>query len=106
MNEQEFIQFKLDCQGYKDRIVKLERIAESQEARIIELEKRNVKTDLQYEQIMNTLNKLINDTIPGLTKEIQAIKSKPAERYNTVITSILSTGVGAAIGWICSKLFT
>ena len=75
MSEQEFIEFKLDCQQYKDRIIKLERIAESQETRIIELEKRNDKTDFQYEQIMKTLDKLINTTIPELTKEIQTIKN-------------------------------
>ena len=105
MNEQEFLEFKLSCQQYKDRIIKLEKVTESQETRIIELEKRNDKTDFQYEQIMKTLDKLINTTIPDLTKEIQAIKSKPAERYNQVTTVIITTIVGGIIGYII-KFFT
>ena len=105
MNEQEFLEFKLSCQQYKDRVIKLENITESQESRIIELEKRNDKTDFQYEQIMKTLDKLINTTIPDLTKEIQAIKSKPAERYNTITTVIITTIVGGIIGYII-KFFT
>ena len=103
MSEQEFIEFKLDCQQYKDRIIKLERIAESQETRIIELEKRNDKTDFQYEQIMKTLDKLINTTIPELTKEIQTIKNKPAERYNSIVSDIIRTIIATVIGFMIGK---
>lgn len=103
MNEQEFIEFKLDCQQYKDRIIKLEKITESQETRIIELEKRNDKTDFQYEQIMRTLDKLINTTIPELTKEIQTIKNKPAERYNTIVSDIIKTIIATIIGFLAGK---
>lgn len=105
MNEQEFLEFKLQCQQYKDRIIKLEDLTEAQESRIIELEKRNDKTDFQYEQIMKTLDKLINTTIPDLTKEIQAIKAKPAEKYNVITTVIITTIVGGIIGYII-KFFT
>lgn len=105
MNEQDIIQLKLECQSCKERISKLEQQAETQDTRIIELEKRNDKTDFQYEQIMKTLDKLINTTIPDLTKEIQAIKSKPAERYNQVTTVIITTIVGGIIGYII-KFFT
>lgn len=105
MNEQELAQFKVECKIYKEKIDKLENIVDSQESRIIELEKRNDKTDFQYDQIMKTLDKLINTTIPDLTKEIQAIKSKPAERYNQVTTVIITTIVGGIIGYII-KLFT
>lgn len=105
MSEQDIIQLKVECQQIKERVSKLEQIAEAQETRIIELEKRNDKTDFQYEQIMKTLDKLINTTIPDLTKEIQAIKSKPAERYNQVTTVIITTIVGGIIGYII-KFFT
>lgn len=105
MNEQEIIQLKVECQQIKDRVSKLERLTEAQETRIIELEKRNDKTDYQYEQIIKTLDKLINTTIPDLTKEIQAIKNKPAERYNTITTFVITTIIGAIIGYAI-KLFT
>lgn len=70
------------------------------------LETKGEKTDFQYDQIMKMLDKLNEQTIPELSREIQAIKSKPAERYNQVVMTIITTGVGAIIGFIFSKLFT
>lgn len=103
LSDQEFIEFKLECQQYKDKIIKLEKISETQETRIIELEKRNDKTDFQYEQIMRTLDKLINTTIPELTKEIQTIKNKPVERYNSVVSGIISAIIAAIVGFLAGK---
>ena len=105
MDEQELTQFKIECKIYKDKVDKLESVVDVQENRIVELEKRNDKTDFQYEQIMKTLDKLINTTIPDLTKEIQAIKNKPAERYNTIISTAISAIVGGIIGFIVSRIF-
>lgn len=105
MTEQELIQFKLECQVFKDKVLRLEKVTESQEARIVELEKRNDKTDFQYEQIMKTLDTLINITIPDLTKEIQTIKNKPAERYNTIVVCIITAVVSSIIGFAASRIF-
>ena len=60
----------------------------------------NTKTDLQYEQIMRTLNKLVEQTIPQLSKEIQEIKDKPAKRWDTIVVGILGAiagGIGTAL---------
>lgn len=105
MNEQELQKLKTDCEIYKNKIDKLEKTTEHQEERIQKLERSNDKTDLQFEQIMKTLDKLNNVTIPELTKEIQAIKDKPAQRYNSIVSAIISAGVGGIIGFIISKLF-
>ena len=106
MNEQELLKLKTDCEIYKQKIDRLEKEITSQEQRISELEKRSEKTDFQYEQIMKMLDKLTEQTIPELSKEIQAIKNKPAERYNTIVASIITACVGAVVGFIFSKLFT
>lgn len=106
MNEQEFIKLKADCEVYKSKVDKLEVEYSELQERVGKLEAKGEKTDYQYEQIMKTLDKLNEQTIPELSKEIQALKQKPAERYNAVVTSIISTVVGAIIGFICSKLFT
>lgn len=106
MNEQEMIKLKADCEVYKSKVDKLEAENYDLQERVGRLEAKGEKTDYQYEQIMKMLDKLNEQTIPELSKEIQALKQKPAERYNAVITSIISTIAGAIIGFICSKLFT
>lgn len=104
MNEQDLIKLKTDCELYKDRIVKVESRVEELDKRIIDLEKRNEKTDFQYEQIMKMLDRLNNVTIPKLTEEIQLIKNKPAERYNSIVTTIIGAVVGAIVGFIASNV--
>ena len=103
MNEQDLMKLKTDCDIYKQKIDRLENITERQEERIQMLERSNDKTDLQFEQIMKTLDKLNNVTIPELTKEIQAIKDKPAQRYNTIVTTTIGAIIGAIIGFLANN---
>lgn len=106
MNEQDLIKLKSDCEVYKSKIDKLEISYSELAERVNKLEAKSEKTDFQYEQIMKMLDKLTEQTIPELSKEIQAIKNKPAERYNAALLSIITTSVGAILGYIFSKLFT
>ena len=100
IDEKEWSEFKIECSVYKTKIDKLEKVTETQEERIAILERNNTKTDLQYEQIMKTLTKLVEQTIPELSKEIQTIKNKPAERYNTIVVAV----IGAIAGGIGTYL--
>lgn len=106
MNEQDFVKLKTDSEIYKVKIDKMEVAVARIQERVTDLEAKGEKTDFQYDQIMKMLDKLTEQTIPELSREIQALKSKPVERYNTVVTSIISTVVGAIVGFIVSKLFT
>lgn len=106
MNDQDYMLLKADCEVYKTKIDKLEIAMGKIQDRVNNLEAKGEKTDFQYDQIMKMLDKLTEQTIPELSKEIQAIKNKPVERYNTVVTSIITACIGAIIGYICSKLFT
>lgn len=106
MNDQDFVKLKTDCEVYKVKIDKMEVAVAKIQERVTDLEAKGEKTDFQYDQIMKMLDKLTEQTIPELSREIQALKSKPVERYNTVVTSIISTVVGAIVGFIVSKLFT
>lgn len=106
MNDQDFIEFKTRCEVYKNKVDRLEEETAKIQERVNQLETKGEKTDFQYDQIMKMLDKLNEQTIPELSREIQAIKSKPAERYNQVVMTIITTGVGAIIGFIFSKLFT
>ena len=106
MNEQDLIKLKSDCEVYKSKIDKLEVEHAELAERVNKLEAKSEKTDFQYEQIMKMLDKLTEQTIPELSKEIQAIKNKPAERYNAAVLSIITTTIGGIIGYVLCKLFT
>ena len=100
MGDKEWQDFMTDCKVYKEKVDNLVVTTREQEKRIIQLEKNNTKTDYQYEEIMRTLNKLVEQTIPNLSKEIQEIKEKPVKRYETVVVGILAAiagGIGTAI---------
>lgn len=102
MNEQDFIVLKADCEVYKSKVDKLEIAALKLQDRVGNLEAKSEKTDFQYEQIMKMLDKLTEQTIPELSREIQALKNKPVERYNTIVGAIISAIVGRC-NWFYSK---
>ena len=106
MNEEEFQKLKMSCELYKNKVDRLEKMTEIQEQRISELEKRSEKTDFQYEQIMKTLDKLNETTIPALSQEISALKNKPSERYNTIVTALITTIIGGIMGFLISRFFS
>ena len=97
IEEKEWNEFQVTCEVYKNKIDNLEKRVYNHEERITILEKENTKTDLQYAQIMEKLNKLIDTTIPALSAEIQAIKEKPTKRYETIVAAILGA-IGGGIG--------
>lgn len=75
---------------------------EDLDKRTLTMEKSKEKTDFQYEQIMEMLNKINNVTIPNLTAQIEELKNKPAKRYDQAIGSILGALFGAVGGFIAS----
>ena len=94
VDDKEWQNFLTDCKVYKEKVDTLLVETKEQEKRISQLEMNNTKTDLQYEQIMKTLNKLVEQTIPQLSKEIQEIKEKPVKRYETVVVGIIGAIAG------------
>lgn len=109
MNEDnELAILKNDFEHYKNetdtKVKRLELVINEQEKRIQLIERSKEKTDFQYEQIMEMLRTLNEKTIPDLTKQIQEIKDRPNQRYNTVITSIISAIVGGTVGFVINKI--
>lgn len=95
--EQELKNYKLAADK---EINELKQVSSEQEKRIIQLELNNAKTDVQYEQIMNILNKLNEKTIPDLIAQIEELKNKPVKRYDQAIGGILGAIFGAIGGAI------
>ena len=105
MEENKILLLEEQFKSYKEQtektINKLENKLIDHEKRIVALELANTKTDLQYQQIIETLKKLNEQTIPNLTKEIEELKNKPVKRYDQIVTGIL----GAIAGAIGSAIF-
>lgn len=104
MEDSKLLLLEQELKNYKiatdKEINELKKITEVQEKRIVQLELNNAKTDVQFEQIMNTLTKLNEKTIPDLIAQVEELKNKPAKRYDQAIGGILGAIFGAIGGAI------
>ena len=109
MTESDIRLLEQQLKNYKDttdkEIDNLKKTTEEQEKRIQAIERSKEKTDFQYEQIMKTLEKLNNETIPNLTTQIEELKNKPVKRYDQVVSAFIGAIVGA-IGAYIASIFT
>jgi CII-binding regulator of phage lambda lysogenization HflD len=102
--DQEIMLLKQDVANFKQQnletIHKLQKDLAQLDIRVKEMEMSKQKTEYQYEQIMQSLKTLNEQTIPNLTSQIQELKNKPVKRYDQAITSIIAAifgAIGAAI---------
>lgn len=106
--EKEISLLKQELKNHKEvseeKLHNIEHAIELLDGRVKDIEMTKQKTEYQYEQIMETLKKLNEQTIPNLTKQIQELKNKPAERYNLIVTSIISAIVGGMVTFIINNV--
>lgn len=104
MEEHKILLLEQEFKNYKSitnkEIEELKKIIEEEQKKIIQLEMNNTKIDLQYEQIIDTLKKLNEKTIPDLITQVEELKNKPAKRYDQIIGSVLGAIFGAIGGAI------
>ena len=97
--EQELIKLQQEFRDYKDITDKetnnLKKQLDDHEKRIKDVETSKQKTDFQYEQIMEALQKINDKTIPSLIKEIEELKNKPVKRYDQAISAVIGAIFGA-----------
>lgn len=86
------------------KLNKLEALLEEQEKKMKSMELYKEITEYQYTQIMESLKKLNEKTIPDLTAQIQELKNKPVKRYEQVITGILGALAGS-LGTFIASIF-
>lgn len=48
--------------------------------------------------------KTMNDNVDGLTRKVDEIESKPAERWDKLISTIIGAVAGAVIAWVASGM--
>ena len=106
--EKELELLKQDIKNHKEvsdeKLSKIDDTLKELDERIKTMEMSKQKTEFQYQQIMKTLEKLNDITTPNLTKQIQELKNKPAERYNLIVTSIISAIVGGIVTFFINSV--
>lgn len=108
-NAEQLLLLKQDFDNFKQQVSTMlaKKDAQIQELdnRVKEMELSKQKTEYQYEQIMDSLKLLNEQTIPNLAAQIQELKNRPAKRYDQAITGILGAIFGAVGSLIATKLF-
>ena len=109
METEKLLKLEQEFKDYKEvrdkEAAELKKQIEDHEKRLKEVETSKQKTDFQYEQIMEALQKINDKTIPNLIKEIEELKNKPVKRYDQLITIGISTVVGGILGFIINIIF-
>lgn len=98
--EQEFHSFK---EQTEHELIDLKKTIRYQDNRLKEMEMSKQKTEYQYDQIIQSLKTLNEKTIPNLTSQIEELKNKPAKRYDTFITALISGIAGIAVTLFAGK---
>ncbi len=94
----------MEDKDYNNQVIKdLKADVKELEGRILLIETSRQKTEFQYNEIMKSLNKLNNHTIPDLMKQIEDLRNKPAKRYDQAVSGILGAIFGAIGAYIVNK---
>ena len=108
-NDNRILLLEQDFKTYKEStnllLQDIKQCEKELEDRIYQMEMFKQKTDFQYEQIMETLNKLNDTTIPNLSIQIEELKNKPAKRYDQILTAFIGAIIGAIGSYIANILF-
>lgn len=97
-----------NCMHYSEIVNRLEQSEKNIETLTTDvkaLQQSNIRSSTQIEMVFDVLNK-IQVSIDGISKELKDLALKPGKRWDGIINTLLSTGIGAIIGIIISKLFS
>lgn len=71
--------------------------------RVENLEKAEVRWDERFNQTLNTLDS-ITENLKAIVGRLEAIEHKPAKRWESVTSQIVTLVVAALVGFILAKL--
>lgn len=72
--------------------------------RLRKIETEIVRTDERYKSISEDLRELKHQQAVVLAK-IEELSAKPAKRWDTAITGLVGSGIGAVVAFASQKLF-
>lgn len=72
--------------------------------RLRELEKERVRTDERYKNISKDLEELKSQQ-SAILNEIKELTNKPAKRWDTALSGLIGSVIGAIVAFVSQKLF-
>lgn len=94
----------LELQILKENLSELKDSYKDLEKRVNKVETSREKTEFQYQEIIKSLDKLNEITIPNLMRELESLKNKPAKRWETGVNALISAIVAGSIAFISAKI--
>ena len=88
------------------RLTEVEERSKSNTHRINELEKRQDNLDdlVGTVKVLADREKRVEGDVKEIKDDVKSIKDKPAKRWETVVTQIISILVAAVVGFVLAKL--
>lgn len=88
------------------RLTEVEERSKSNTHRINEIEKRQDKLDdlVGTVKVLAEQEKRVEGDVKEIKDDVKSIKDKPAKRWDTVITQIISILVAAIVGFVLAKI--
>lgn len=94
----------VELQLLKETLQELKEALKDLEKRVAKVETSREKTEFQYQEIIKSLDKLNEITIPNLMRELESLKNKPAKRWETGVNALISAIVAGSIAFISTKI--
>ena len=82
----------------RDNIKKSEAFEKEARAEISRLKEYNVETRVQYQNIVGILSNQ-QKQFDKLLSDVEELKQKPSERWNTAVAAVITAVIGIAVGW-------
>lgn len=88
------------------RLTEVEERAKSNSHRIHEIEKRQDKLDdlVGTVKVLAEQEKRVEGDVKEIKDDVKSIKDKPAKRWESVVTQIITIFVAAIVGFILAKI--
>ena len=88
------------------RLTEVEERSKSNTHRINELEKRQDNLDdlVGTVKVLADREKRVEGDVKEIKDDVKSIKDKPAKRWETMVTQIISILVAAVVGFVLAKL--
>ena len=91
---------------HEKRLTQVEALAEANEHRLDEVEKKqNVLSDLVGTvKILANKEERVENDVKEIKDDVKEIKNKPAQRWDSITSQIITIFVSAIVGFILAKI--
>lgn len=91
---------------FEHRLTEVEERAKSNQHRLDEMEKRQDNLDelVGTVKVLAVREETVENTVKEIKDDVKSIKEKPAKRWESIVTQVVSIIVAAIVGFILAKI--